>query len=108
MAVYEGKKTLKDEELDNVSGGSHLSRAEVDGLVKGQILIYEDFQGVDMAKVEYLGETRDPGVIFMIECKVRILEIFHGEAIDLGYHEYLRVGDEVFLSRLYLDFPERA
>lgn len=99
---------LNDEDLKKVDGGTHLSSDEVKSLVKGQILIYEDDNGWDQAKVEYLGEWRDPGIFGMLEIKVRFLEVFHGEYIDLGYHEYIHVGDEMWISRWFFDFPERA
>ena len=110
-------KEIKDVDLQQIYGGtdndtklgSHLSSQEVISMEKGRILIIENGFGLDLAKVEYLGVYRDPGTLYAYECKVKVLEIFNGEYIYDGVHyRYVYVGGETWVSRMDLDFIERA
>lgn len=103
------KELLNDEQLEGVNGGSHLSSSEVKGLKKGQILTIENDVGENMAACEYLGEYRDPGFGSMLELHVKVLYLYtyHQKWFTYG-HDDIVPGYTTWISRWFLDFPDRA
>ena len=110
------KNEMNDQQLAEVTGGTHLSSDEVKALVPGTRLIWENIFGKDLAEVEFISYS-DPGFFQLLECTVRILKIYSsdgyiemsnvneaGNAVLVPY----RVGDVCTLPRDLLDFPERA
>lgn len=102
------KELLNDEKLEKVTGGSHLSSGEVKGLQKGQILTIENELGKNMASCEYLGEWRDPGPTSMLEVHVKVLYLYTYDQTWLNDDHGVEPGNEIWISRWLLDFPDRA
>ena len=106
---------IREENLEDVTGGNYLSADEVKEMEFGRRLMIEGNFGNDIALVSYLGDWRDPGAGSMIQAHVRIIEIYdrgvykHGDTFSSWVGErFLAVGDELYVSRYYLDFAERA
>ena len=109
------ERIISEDKLEAVTGGSHLSSNETKSLIPGQQLILENNFGTDIALVSYEGELRDPGMTDMLQAKVRVIQIYdkgilkHGDTFSSWAGERaLEVGDVIYVSRYYLDFPERA
>ncbi len=109
----ENKRILNDEELEKVNGGSHLSSDEVKNLHADQKLIMEDDLGVDIAEVTYLNTYDNPGPLSFLRCKVRIDKLYFKDSkgtlkLSFGGEPTVHEGQELYVPRWYLDFPERA
>lgn len=109
------KIEIREEELNAVNGGYHLSSNEVKALKPGQRLMLENNFGQNIALVSYEGELRNPGTFSMLQAKVRIIEVYdrgvrkHGDSFSSYIGEKnLEVGDVIYASRYYLDFLDRA
>ena len=109
------KKEIREEDLEAVNGGTHLTSDEIKNLQLDQQLILENNFGGDIALVAYEGELRDPGALSMMQAKVRIVKIYdrgvykNGDTFSSWVGERpLEVGDVIWASRYYLDFPEKA
>ena len=106
---------IREEQLDEVTGGTHLTPDELMNLKPWQELIIENNFGQNIARVQYLGEWRDPGAGSMLQARVQVLQIYdrgtmlHGDTFSSWVGERrLAPGDKIYVSRYYLDFPYRA
>ena len=99
---------LKDEELEKVSGGSHLSSDETKALQYGDILIIENDLGINLGYCTYLGEYSDPGFGHLLQIKVEINKIYNASGTAKLGAVTLHEGDKTWLSRWDVDFPNRA
>ena len=107
--MSEETRRLEENELKEVSGGTHLSCDEIDGLKVGDRLLYESDEEFPLALVEYMGEYRDDGKSWMREIKVKIVEIYNGyPKVDSGHYGYVGVNDVTWISRWNIDFLDRA
>ena len=109
---------IREDELSEVNGGYHLTADDVKSLKPGETLILENALGENIAVVVYEGEWRDPGTFSMLQAKVRITKVFDSNGLKSIWDAFsnykgkgdkpLVVGDVIYVSRFYLDFPERA
>lgn len=99
---------LKDEELEQVTGGTHLSSDETKALKAGQVLIIEDGGGVNLGECTFLGDIYDPGGWYYLQVHVKITKIYNPSGTFELRGDTYREGQTVWLCRSDVDFPERA
>ena len=99
---------LKDEELEKVTGGLHLTSSQAKGLKYGDLLVIEDALGLNLGECISLGEYRDPGGIYALEILVKITDVYDPSGTFTLDGISYRVGNEAWLSRIDVDFPWRA
>ena len=93
---------IREDELSEVNGG--LSADDVKSLKPGETLILENDLGENIAVVVYEGEWINKGTFYMLQAKVRVIELLSSYVGERA----LEVGDVIYVRRCYLDYPERA